>query len=64
LHDDRRFFRVDSRRNKQRRGFADFFRKLFRILVHRDCVQIDDAEDALVIALDFRPVLQSPEIVA
>jgi hypothetical protein len=27
-------------------------------------MQIDDAEDAFVIALDFRPVLQSPKIVA
>ena len=57
-------FRIDAHRQEQRRGFQDLRSQLGRILIHSDRVQIDDAADALVVALDFDPVLQGSQIVA
>ena len=55
--------RVDARGQKQRRGLEDLGSQLGRLLIDRDGVQIHDAEDALVVALDLDPVLQRPKIV-
>ena len=41
-----------------------FDAQLRRFLIDRDGVQIDDAEDAFVVALDLDPVLQRSQIVS
>ena len=38
--------------------------QLVRLLVHRDRVEVDDAEDALVVVLDLDPVSQGSKVVA
>ena len=64
LRHDGGLFRIDAHGHEQRRGFQDLRSQLGRILIHRDGVQIDDAPDALVVALNFHPVLQGSQIVA
>ncbi len=64
LHHDGRVLRIDARRQEQRRRFQDLRAQLGRLLIHRDGVQIDDAEDALVVALDLDPILQRTQIVS
>ena len=38
--------------------------QLRRVLIKRDRVQVDDAVDAIVVVLDFGPVLQRAEIIS
>ena len=38
--------------------------QLIRLLIDGDGVQLDEAEEALVVVLDFHPVLEGSEIVA
>ena len=64
LHDDAGMLRIDPRRKKQRRQFPDPGAQFLRLLIHRDRVQIDDAEDAFVIVLDPDPVGQRAQIIA
>ena len=64
LHDDARVLRIDARGQEKRGKFADFRPQFLRILIHRDRVQIHDAEDTFVVVLDPDPVRQGAEIVA
>ena len=54
---------IDTGRDKQRRGLANFGRKLCRLLVNRDRVQIDDAENTFVLPLYLGPVFERSEII-
>ena len=56
--------RIDSRGEKQPSGFQNLGAQLGGFLIHRDGVQIDDAEDAFVVALDLNPVLQRSQIIS
>ena len=49
--------------DEERGGFANLRAEFRRLLVNSDGVQIDDAEDALVVALNLGPVLQGSEII-
>ena len=64
LHHDARMLGSDTRGEKQRGGFLDLGAQLVRRLVNRHGVQIDDAENALVIVLDLDPVAERSEIIA
>jgi len=64
LNNDRRLFRVYAGGDKKRCSFADLTRKLVRLLIHSDRVQIDDAEDTFVPSLNLSPVFQCSEIIA
>src|SRR5208282_5898176 len=48
----------------ERGDLPDFGAKLSGRLVERDRVQVDDAENALVVVLDSYPVLERPQIVS
>ena len=63
LHHDGRMLRVNARRQEQRGRLQDLRAQLGRLLINRDRVQIDNAEDALVIALNLNPILQRSQIV-
>ena len=45
-------------------SLLDLGAQLLRLLIDGDGVQIDDAEDALVVVLDLDPVLQRAQIIA
>ncbi len=64
LHHDRGLLRIDARGQKQRGDLQDLGAQLGRLLINRDGVQIDDAEDALVVVLDLDPVLQRAQIIS
>ena len=55
---------VDAAGEQRRRHLARLRRQLARVLPDGDGVQIDDAEDAFVIALQSHPVAQRPEVIA
>ena len=44
--------------------FLDFLTELGRILIDGDGMQVDDAIDAIVVVLDFRPILEGSEVVS
>ena len=56
--------RIDTRGEKQRGKFADLGAQFIGLLINRDRVQIDDAEDAFVIVLDPDPVSERAQIIA
>jgi hypothetical protein len=64
LHHDGAVLRVDAGGQIQRGDLAILARSFAGLLVDRDGVQIDDAEDALVIVLDAHPVLEGAQVVA
>ena len=45
-------------------SLADLLLQLIRLLVHRDCMEIDDAEDAFVVVLNLDPIFQGSKVVA
>ena len=49
---------------EQRRDLPDLREQLFRLLIHGDGVQIDDAVDALVVVLQADPILERTQIIA
>jgi len=55
---------LDARRQVERGDLPDLGAKLGGLLVERDRVQVDDAENALVIALDSHPVFERPQIIS
>src|SRR5580658_7342818 len=56
--------RIDTSGQEQSRSLQDLRAKLARLLIQRDGVQIDNAEDALVVTLDFNPVFQGAKIIS
>ncbi len=64
LHHQRRMLRIDADREQHARQLLDLRPQLTGLLVKRDRVQVYDAIDAIVVVLDFGPVLQRPEIIA
>src|SRR5271169_4231315 len=56
--------RVDTHREKHPGKLQDFGAQLGRFLINRDRVQVDNAVDAIVVVLDFDPVLQRTQIVS
>jgi hypothetical protein len=64
LDNDARVLRVDAGGQEERSQFADFSAQLVGLLVDRDGVQIDDAEDAFEIVLNADPVGEGSEVVA
>ena len=57
MYDYGRMLRVDSGGDEEGSYLADLITQLFRVLKDCDCVQINNAEDTLVIVLDLDPVL-------
>src|ERR1041384_7013361 len=64
LNEDDRDLRVDPRSEIEAREFARLARERLRVLGQGDRVQVDDAEEALVLVLQRGPVAQRAEIVA
>ena len=64
LHEDRGALRVDAGGEIQGAHLLDALRELFGILVERDRVLVDDAEDRLVVVLNPGPVAQRSKVVA
>jgi hypothetical protein len=64
LHDNGRDAGIDSGGQKKRGDLGDLMAELTGILKGRDGVEVDDAEDALVVVLDADPAFQSAQVVA
>ncbi len=64
LVEDDAFFRVDPRRQIGGGDLAGVGAQLFRVLRQGQGVQIDDAEDAVVVVLQRHPVADRAEIIA
>ncbi len=64
LHHDGAGLGIDAGGQIERGDLLDFGAQLGGVLVERDGVQVDDAEDALVIVLDAHPVLERAQVVS
>ena len=64
LHHDGAILRVDSGGQIERGDLEDFGAQFGGVLVDCDGVQVDDAENALVIVLDAHPVFQRAEVIS
>ena len=64
LHEDRRLLRVQASCQVQGRHLLAAFPQGLGILRNRDGVLVYDAENRLVVVLDFRPVAQRTQVVA
>ena len=64
LHHDGAGLGVDARGQVERGDLADLGAQLGGRLVKRNGVQVDDAENALVIVLDSHPVFERPQIIS
>ena len=64
LHHDAGVFRVNTGGEEQSGDFPYLGPQFFGLLVDRDGVQIDDAEDAFVVVLNLYPVPEGTEIIA
>ena len=64
LHNDGRMFRIDADGHQHAGEFFDLVAKLRGVLIERDRVQVDDAENALEIVLDLGPVLERSQIIS
>ncbi len=64
LNDDGRLRRIDSGGNKKSGRFPDFGRQFIRALVNRYGVQINNAKNAFVSILDFRPIFDGAQIIS
>jgi hypothetical protein len=56
--------RIDARGQIQRGDLFDLGPQLGGLLINRDRVQIDDAEDAFVIVLNAHPVLERAQVIS
>ena len=57
-------FRIDADRQEHSGKLQRLRAELLGLLVNRDRVQVDDAVNALVVVLNFGPILQRTQIVA
>ena len=64
LHHDGAGLGIDAGRQVERGDLVDLGAQLGGLLVDRDGVQIDDAEDALVVVLDAHPILERAQVIA
>ena len=64
LHEDYRFFRIQSDRQKRNREIQDISRNLFRIPTSGYGMLIYDAPDAVEFILHLNPSAQSAKVIA
>ncbi len=64
LHDDGGMFWIDPDGDENSGELLDLLSQLGGILVQRDRVQIDDAENAVIVILDCHPILECPQVVS
>jgi hypothetical protein len=57
-------FGIDAAGEEERGDLIDLGAQFGRVLVDRDGVQIDDAEDRLIVILEVDPVLERAEVIA
>ena len=55
---------IDAGRQERRRHLAGLGAQLGRVLPHRDRMQVHDAEDAVMVALQAHPVADGAQVIA
>ena len=55
---------IDAGGQVERGHLLDLGAQLGGVLVERDGVQVDDAEDALVVVLDAHPILERSQVIS